>query len=610
MEIHNVGPFILGKTLGAGTTGKVKLAFHKETGFKVAVKIVNKEFLASRISVLKKVEREITVMKVLEHQHVLRLYDVYETSKYLFLVLEFVEGGELFDYLVKKGRLDPLEALTLFQQIIGGIDYCHRHHICHRDLKPENLLLDTDRHIKIADFGMASLMRKGSLLQTSCGSPHYASPEVVMGSKYNGQAADIWSCGVILFALLTGKLPFDDDNIRRLLSKVKSGVFSMPQFLHKDVKDLIWRMMTVDPSKRITIAEIKENPWFRSNNSEILLAPSHTIEEIRLDPSEQSNLDEEIIGSLVSLGLGEKDEIRIALTFPVANMHQTYYKVLHQRKLKPAPEPFKVAVRRHQNIITRARGYSEPMLPVIALAANPGNNNNTPNVTPTTPTSPKASPHVTPNGGFPIPTLSMSANVPSVSAPLSPGPSPPASPNVNNISAAHAALLGVNKRRNTNSTSPINIVGASNRLQKMKLDNNPPPGSPIIGSSPKRSWFTSFFAKEKEQNHPQSPNVQHPIFGLRETSPVGFETTKPLEEIMAELPRILSKLNVLWEQVGGHLIRVKTEMADPVHGPARFNIEIMNTPDGALNAVNFVFQGGNADIYTTICQRIQEGLDE
>ena len=137
---------------------------------------------------------------------------------------------------------------------IAGVDYCHRFNICHRDLKPENLLLDKDRNIKIADFGMAALERNDKLLETSCGSPHYASPEIVAGRTYHGSSSDIWSCGIILFALLTGRLPFDDDNIRTLLAKVKVGKFSMPSELPTDAKDLIRRMLEVDPSRRITVS--------------------------------------------------------------------------------------------------------------------------------------------------------------------------------------------------------------------------------------------------------------------------------------------------------------------------------------------------------------------
>lgn len=191
--------------------------------------------------------------------------------------MEYVEGGELFDYLVSRGRLHADEALHYFQQIISGVDYCHRFNICHRDLKPENLLLDDERNIKIADFGMAALERGGKLLETSCGSPHYASPEIVavrcclttlsasipytdelrlrfeQGLNYHGASSDIWSCGIILFALLTGRLPFDDENIRTLLAKVKAGKFTMPSELPTDAQDLIRRMLEVDPKLRITV---------------------------------------------------------------------------------------------------------------------------------------------------------------------------------------------------------------------------------------------------------------------------------------------------------------------------------------------------------------------
>ncbi|GFT94118.1 hypothetical protein NPIL_148941 [Nephila pilipes] len=178
----------------------VKLGVHCVTGKKVAVKIINREKLSE--SVLLKVEREIAIMKLIEHPHVLALYDVYENKKYLYLILEHVSGGELFDYLVKKGRLTPKEARKFFRQIISALDFCHSHCICHRDLKPENLLLDEKNNIRIADFGMASLQIEGAMLETSCGSPHYACPEVIRGEKYDGRKADVWSCGVILYALL------------------------------------------------------------------------------------------------------------------------------------------------------------------------------------------------------------------------------------------------------------------------------------------------------------------------------------------------------------------------------------------------------------------------
>ena len=260
-----VGPYRLEKTLGKGQTGLVKQGIHCVTNKKVAVKIINREKLSE--SVLQKVEREIAIMKLIEHPHVLGLYDVYENKKYLYLILEHVSGGELFDYLVKKGRLTPKEARRFFRQIISALDFCHSHSICHRDLKPENLLLDDKNNIKIADFGMASLQVEGSMLETSCGSPHYACPEVIRGEKYDGRRADVWSCGVILYALLVGALPFDDDNLRQLLEKVKRGVFHIPHFVPPDVQDLLRGMICVDSNKRMTLQNVVHHPWVSGQSS-------------------------------------------------------------------------------------------------------------------------------------------------------------------------------------------------------------------------------------------------------------------------------------------------------------------------------------------------------
>lgn len=265
---QKIGPWKLGKTLGRGATGRVLLATHQTTGQKAAVKVVSKSELhdddhkksTDDAGLPYGIEREIIIMKLLTHPNVLRLYDVWETSKALYLVLEYVEGGELFDLLVERGPLQEIEAIKYFRQIILGTAYCHALGICHRDLKPENLLLDASLNVKLADFGMAALESGGKLLETSCGSPHYAAPEIVSGLKYHGAASDVWSCGVILFALLTGRLPFDDENIRNLLLKVQAGNFEMPNEISDDAKDLIDQMLTVDPSQRIPTEKILSHP--------------------------------------------------------------------------------------------------------------------------------------------------------------------------------------------------------------------------------------------------------------------------------------------------------------------------------------------------------------
>jgi len=262
----NIGPWILGECVGKGASGRVKIAKHQRTGQLAAVKILpvaplvnSRASLATQKAKSDKlrlgIDREIIMMKLMNHPNIMRIYDVFEGDKELFLVLEYVEGGELFDFLVNRGRLPPNEALEYFRQIVYGLNYAHTFSIIHRDLKPENILIAslTPPLIKIADWGMAAFAPPSLQLETSCGSPHYASPEIVNGEKYQGNATDIWSCGIILFALLTGSLPFDDKNVRTLLSKVKSGKFDMPTWIDPLAKDLLERMLVVDVKKRITV---------------------------------------------------------------------------------------------------------------------------------------------------------------------------------------------------------------------------------------------------------------------------------------------------------------------------------------------------------------------
>ncbi|XP_077938888.1 serine/threonine-protein kinase BRSK2-like isoform X2 [Gasterosteus aculeatus] len=326
-----VGPYRLEKTLGKGQTGLVKLGIHCVTCQKVAIKIVNREKLSE--SVLMKVEREIAILKLIEHPHVLKLHDVYENKKYLYLVLEHVSGGELFDYLVKKGRLTPKEARKFFRQIMSALDFCHSHSICHRDLKPENLLLDEKNNIRIADFGMASLQVGDSLLETSCGSPHYACPEVIRGEKYDGRKADVWSCGVILFALLVGALPFDDDNLRNLLEKVKLGVFHMPHFIPPDCQNLLRGMIEVDATKRLTLEQIQKHTWYIAGKNEP--EPEQPVPRkvtIRSLPS-ADDIDPDVLDSMHSLGcFRDKNKLLKDLLSDDDNQEKMIYFLLLDRK--------------------------------------------------------------------------------------------------------------------------------------------------------------------------------------------------------------------------------------------------------------------------------------
>ncbi|GAX12524.1 5'-AMP-activated protein kinase, catalytic alpha subunit [Fistulifera solaris] len=289
-----IGQFILGKNLGIGAFGKVKLATHAVTGHKVAVKILNKAKI-KQLGMEEKVQREINILHLCTHPHIIRLYEVIDTPTDIFLVNEYVSGGELFDYIVSKGRLSADEARNFFHQIISGVEYCHFQKIVHRDLKPENLLLDANLNIKIADFGLSNLMRDGDFLRTSCGSPNYAAPEVISGHLYAGPEVDVWSCGVILYALLCGSLPFDDESIPNLFKKIKSGMYSLPTHLSQLAKNLIPRMLEVDPMKRITIPEIRLHPWFQHKLPPYLRYPPELMEK------QERIIDQEVIDEVMKL---------------------------------------------------------------------------------------------------------------------------------------------------------------------------------------------------------------------------------------------------------------------------------------------------------------------
>ncbi|BGO91156.1 serine/threonine-protein kinase gin4 [Rhodotorula toruloides] len=345
-EPSMVGQWRMGKTVGEGSSGRVKLAKHKLTGQYAAVKIVPKprrkgdqDKVEKADKMLLGIEREIVIMKLIEHPNVLRLLDVYETTHELYLIMEYVEGGELFDYLVRKKRLHADEARHYFQQIISGVDYCHRFNICHRDLKPENLLLDKEKNIKIADFGMAALEREGRLLETSCGSPHYASPEIVAGENYHGSSSDIWSCGIILYALLTGVLPFDHADIRTLLSLVKRGEYYMPPELPRDAQDLIRRMLVVDPEKRIRMDEIRAHPWVTRKPPRLIYgvpppAPPD-VNQIARPVGSVDEIDPEILGNLRTLwqGAGEREIVQELLS-PEKTWEKVFYCLLYRYRTR------------------------------------------------------------------------------------------------------------------------------------------------------------------------------------------------------------------------------------------------------------------------------------
>lgn len=259
-----VGKYELGKTLGSGSFSKVKLGVD-DAGRQYAVKIIEKEQLV-REHMEEQLKREISVMKLLKHPHCVQLFDVLQTQNHIYLVLELVTGGELFDRILSAKRFDEDTGRRFFQQMVVALHYCHRNGVAHRDLKPENLLVDDKDNIKLTDFGLANIQKPvDKLLQTVCGTPNYVAPEVLKEVGYNGIAADVWSAGVILFVMLSGYLPFDDPNLDDLFKKIQKGDYRMCKTFSEPVKDLISKILVVDPKKRITLDVVMRHPWFQKN---------------------------------------------------------------------------------------------------------------------------------------------------------------------------------------------------------------------------------------------------------------------------------------------------------------------------------------------------------
>ncbi|KAL6333274.1 hypothetical protein AAG906_028457 [Vitis piasezkii] len=255
----------LGRTLGEGTFAKVKFARNVETGENVAIKILDKEKVLKH-KMIGQIKREISTMKLIRHPNVIRMHEVMASKTKIYIVLEFVTGGELFDKIASKGRLKEDEARKYFQQLINAVDYCHSRCVFHRDLKPENLLLDANGVLKVSDFGLSALpqqVREDGLLHTTCGTPNYVAPEVINNKGYDGAKADLWSCGVILFVLMAGYLPFEESNLMALYKKIFKADFTFPPWLSSSAKKLIKRILDPNPETRITIAEVIENEWFK-----------------------------------------------------------------------------------------------------------------------------------------------------------------------------------------------------------------------------------------------------------------------------------------------------------------------------------------------------------
>lgn len=254
----------LGRLLGQGTFAKVYHARNLKTGMSAAIKVIDKEKIL-KVGMVEQIKREISSMSMIKHPNVVELYEVMASKTKIYFVMENAKGGELFSK-VAKGKLKEDAARRYFQQLISAVDYCHSRGVYHRDLKPENLLLDENGNLKVSDFGLSALAEskhQDGLLHTTCGTPAYVAPEVINRKGYDGSKADIWSCGVILYVLLAGYLPFHDSNLMEMYRKIGKGDFKFPNWFGPEVRRLLSKILDPNPNTRISIAKIMDNSWFR-----------------------------------------------------------------------------------------------------------------------------------------------------------------------------------------------------------------------------------------------------------------------------------------------------------------------------------------------------------
>nr|XP_047132796.1 MAP/microtubule affinity-regulating kinase 3 isoform X3 [Hydra vulgaris] len=317
-----VGKYKLIKTIGKGNFAKVKLAKHLPTGREVAIKIIDKTQLNQ--TSLQKLFREVRIMKYLDHPNIVKLYEVIETDKTLYLIMEYASGGEVFDYLVAHGRMKEKEARAKFRQIVSSVQYCHQKHVIHRDLKAENLLLDADMNIKIADFGFSNEFSPGNKLDTFCGSPPYAAPELFQGKKYDGPEVDVWSLGVILYTLVSGSLPFDGQNLKELRERVLRGKYRIPFYMSTDCEALLKKFLVLNPEKRAPLDVIMTDKWMNIGYESEELKPYI---EPKPDLNDQRRLD-----VMVKMGF-TMDEITEALKSNKYDEVMATYLLLDENRL-------------------------------------------------------------------------------------------------------------------------------------------------------------------------------------------------------------------------------------------------------------------------------------
>lgn len=366
--IRSIGDYQVIRTIGSGSTGKVKLAVNLNSGQKVAVKIISRKYIQepgknskeTPASRRRRILREAAILNLASHPNIVRLHDLYVTDEYYCMIFEYVDGGQMLDYIISHGKLAEPAARRFFAQLLSAVSYCHANGIVHRDLKIENVLIDGRGDIKLVDFGLSNFYDPDAKLKTFCGSLYFAAPELLRGIAYTGPEVDVWSLGIILFVLVAGKVPFDDKSLSALHEKIKSGHFTIPQHLSLECQNLLRIMIEVDPQKRATMAEVMAHPWMQPERENL---PLSSVNSPPPPPLDKINHEVEAFLIREFPYQYEEDEIRQVLQAATLDNRRLQY--------HPIVALYRLVQNKQERMKFALNGFESPAVPIKRESAQP-----------------------------------------------------------------------------------------------------------------------------------------------------------------------------------------------------------------------------------------------